>query len=176
MTTRTTLTTRSALNRLLAEAIAAGDLPNLYWFVEMRISPTLAGDKHPVISACAWPAGWVPVVAVGPDPVVSRHWADILLECMKSGNRGRLIEFGLALTTTQRMAAGRFPAYAWGEVRWDCVCVACGAVWVSTGINEEVCEECRKGMTDATTGDRNEGQIAAAGRVAGNHRHDDAPV
>lgn len=142
MAERSQLTTRSGLDRLLAAAIAQGQLPSLYWFVEMKLSPSLAGGKHPIVSACAWPRGWVPMVAVGPDPGISRHYADLLLECLKSENRGKLIEFGLGLTNSAKLAAARFPAYEWGEVRWDCVCVYCGAVWQSTTAGEEVCEGC----------------------------------
>ena len=143
MIERTHLTTGSALKRLLAEQIAAGNLADLFWFVEMRLPPSLAGGTHPIISACAWPRGWVPVVAVGPDPVVSRHYADLLLECIHTANRGRAIEFGLSLTTGQRIAAGGFPAYDWGDAVWDCVCAECGRVWGSTTVGDEVCEECR---------------------------------
>lgn len=142
MTARTQLTTRSQLNRLLDAAIAAGDQGGLYWFVEMKISPALAGTRQPVIAACAYPLEWVPVVPVGDDPVCSRHDAELLLECLKSANRGRLIEFALALTTTDVIANGGFRVYVWGEPVWDCVCVVCGGVWRSTTAGEEICEVC----------------------------------
>ncbi|MCB0057226.1 MAG: hypothetical protein KDE45_09380 [Caldilineaceae bacterium] len=141
MTTRAQLTPRRTLDRLLSGAAASGELATLYWFVEMKISPTLAGGKQPTIAACAYPLGWVPVVPVGADATESRHYADLLLECLKTGNRGRLIEFGLALTAVDVIADHR--TYEWGEPRWDCVCVECGGVWQSTTANEEICEGCR---------------------------------
>jgi len=139
--TRTTLHTRRALDRLIAGETAAGTLGDLFWFVEMRIGPSLAGTKQPVVAAASYPLGWVPVVRVTADPLTSRHYADILVECLKAANRGRLIEFGLALTTQDVISDG-FQVYEWGDGVWDCICVMCGAVWVSTGTNEEVCEKC----------------------------------
>lgn len=146
MAERTTLTSRSALDRLLQGATGAGELETLYWFVEMRISPSLAGTRQHVISAAAYPLGWVPVVPVTDDVKTSRHYAELLLACLKSANRGRLIEFGLALTNDEVIAGG-FQVYPWGDARWDCVCVDCGAVWQSTGTREEICNECRAGVT-----------------------------
>lgn len=143
MSGRTQLISRRHLERLLSGAIAAGDQRTLYWFVEMRISPSLAGTREPVLSACSYPVGWVPVVPVGDDPVASRHYADLLLECLKSGNRGRLIEFGMALTTTDVIVDGGFQIHEWGDACWDCVCVECGGVWRSTTAGEEICEACR---------------------------------
>ena len=158
--TRATLTSRSTIKRLLAAAQAADELDTLFWFVEMRISPTLAGGRQHTIAAAAYPIGWVPVVPVG-DPAISRHYADLLLECMKSANRGRLIEFGLALTSADVVSEG-FQIYEWGDRRWDCVCVACGAVWVATGTYEEICVQCGGGghSTD-TTPDCQTGQSPA---------------
>ena len=148
MTARQQLATRRTLDRLLAGAGADGSLDSLYWFVEMKISPSLAGTRHPVVAACSYPVGWVPVVPVGSDPQLSRHYAEVLLECLKSSNRGRLIEFGLALTSDEVIAGG-FRVYEWGEARWDCICVECGAVWQSTGAGEEICEVCRIGRARA---------------------------
>ena len=142
--TRTTLTNKTTINRLLDGAQRAGEMDQLYWLVEMRVSPTVAGTKQPVIAAAAYPVGWTPVVAVGPDPQLSRHYAEVLLELLKSANRGRLIEFGLALTTEEFVVQEQdAPVYVWGEARWDCVCVVCGGVWRSTTPGEEVCEGCR---------------------------------
>lgn len=77
--TRTTLTPKTTINRLLDAAKRAGDLDQLYWFVELRISPTLTGAKQPLIAAAAYPVGWTPIVPVGDDPQLSRHYAEILV-------------------------------------------------------------------------------------------------
>lgn len=139
---RTHLHTNANLTRILDGARRMGELDQLYWMVEIKISPTLAGTKRPVIAAASWPLGWVPVVPVGCDPAESRHYAEVLLECLKAGNRGRLIDFGLALTSRDVISTGGYQVYEWGELRWDCVCVVCGAVWAATGVSEEVCEKC----------------------------------
>lgn len=149
MTERSTLQTKKSLDRILAGAQAAGDLGGLYWFAEMRVSPSLSGHKQHIIAACAYPIGWVPVVPVGEDPATSRHYAEALLECLKTGNRGRLLEFGLALTNREIVESG-FQIYEWGEMRWDCICVECGAVWQSTTAHEELCGGCH----DRTTANR----------------------
>lgn len=141
---RTHLHTAKNLERILDGARRMGELDRLYWMVEIKISPTLAGTKRPVIAAASWPLGWVPVVPVGCDPVESRHYAEILLECLKAGNRGRLIDFGLALTSREVIERGGYQTYEWGELRWDCICKRCGAVWVSTAANEKLCEGCKK--------------------------------
>jgi len=137
------LHTNANLTRILDSAAKLGELGQLYWMVEVKIAAKLAGTKNPVIAAASYPLGWVPVVTVGEDPKLSRHYAEVLLECLKSANRGRLIDFGLALTNRGIVESGDYHIYEWGEACWDCVCVECGAVWASTGIGEEVCEGCR---------------------------------
>jgi len=132
-----------ALDRLLAGAKQAGELDRLYWMVEIKVAAKLAGTKQPVIAAASWPFGWVPLVPVADDPALSRHYADLLLECIRTGNRGRLIECGLALTSTDVIEQGGYQVYEWGEPVWDCVCVDCGRVWQSTTVSEEVCNECQ---------------------------------
>lgn len=141
---RTHLHTNKNLERIIDGARRLGELDQLYWMVEVKISASLAGTKQPVIAAASWPLGWVPVVPVGCDPQLSRHYAEILLECLKTSNRGRLIDFGLALTNRGIIEQGGYQVYEWGELRWDCVCVACGAVWATTGVSEEMCDECRR--------------------------------
>ena len=146
---RTHLHTNANLTRIIDGARRMGELDRLYWMVEIKIAAALAGTKQPVIAAASYPLGWVPVVKVGCDPKLSRHYAEILLECLKSANRGRLIDFGLALTSTDVIDAGGYQAYEWGELLWDCVCVECGAVWSNTGVGEQVCEGCHKGIDAA---------------------------
>jgi hypothetical protein len=153
---RTHLHTNANLIRILDGAALMGELSQLYWMVEIKIAAKLAGTKNPVIAAASYPLGWVPVVAVGSDPKRSRHDAELLLECLKSANRGRLIDFGLALTSRDVIDGGGYQAYEWGDARWDCVCVACGAVWQSTGVGQEVCGECIDQPTKGQTNDVNE--------------------
>lgn len=140
---RAHLHTNANLTRIIDGAARMGELDRLYWMVEIKIAAALAGTKQPVIAAASYPLGWVPVIAVGSDPRLSRHYAEILLECLKAANRGRLIDFGLALTSTDVISTGGYQAYEWGELLWDCVCKRCGAVWASTAANEKLCEGCR---------------------------------
>lgn len=144
---RTHLHPAKALDRLLDGAKQAGELDRLYWMVEVKVAAALAGTKQPVIAAASWPLGWVPLVPVGNDPALSRHYADLLLECIKTGNRGRLIDCGLALTSTDVIEQGGYQVYEWGEPVWDCVCAQCGRVWQSTTISEEVCTECQSALS-----------------------------
>jgi hypothetical protein len=121
--------------------------------VEIKVAAKLAGSKAPVIAAASYPLGWVPVIQVGVDPALSRHEAELLLECLKMGNRGRLIDFALSLTSAEIVQAGGYQVYEWGDACWDCVCALCGAVWRSTGLNEAVCEACQpptdnRGLSD----------------------------
>jgi hypothetical protein len=146
MAERNTLQSKRTLDRILAGAAAAGELGRLYWFVEMRVSPSLSGFKQHIIAAAAYPAGWVPVVRVGDDPAISRHYAETLCECLRTGNRGRLLEFGLALTDQDIIDDG-FQVYEWGAAMWDCICVECGAVWQSTTAADEVCRGCYEKKT-----------------------------
>ena len=141
------LHTNANLLRILDGAAKVGELERLYWMVEIKVSAKLAGTKQPVIAAASYPLGWVPVVRVGTDPKQSRNYAELMLECLKTANRGRLIDFGLAITNSDIIQTGGYMIYEWGEACWDCVCVYCGSVWPSTGINEEVCDECRKRIT-----------------------------
>lgn len=142
---RSTLTSKATLTRLIDGARRAGHLDQLYWFVEMRVSPSLTGAKGAIIAAATYPPGWTPIIPVAPDPQLSRHYAEMLMELLKRANRGRLIEFGLALTAAEIIAEeATMPTYEWGDACWDCVCVFCGAVWAGTGTHEEVCEGCRQ--------------------------------
>lgn len=141
---RTHLHTTKNLERIIDGARRMGELDQLYWMVEIKVAAALAGTKWPVIAAGSYPLGWVPVIRVGVDPVLSRHYAEILMACLKTANRGRLIDFGLALTTRGIIETGEYRIYEWGEPCWDCVCVVCGSVWCATGINEEVCEGCQR--------------------------------
>lgn len=138
------LTPLSRLKRTAADAKRAGNSDKLAWFVEMKVSPTITGGKGHTVAACSFPVGWTPIIPVGPDPDLSLHYAQVLMECLKDANRGRLIEFGLALTSKDVIDSGGFNTYEWGEQRWDCICVNCGAVWQSTSAGEKVCEECRQ--------------------------------
>lgn len=140
---RTHLHTGKNLERLIDGAKRAGELDQLYWMVEIKVAAALAGTKRPVIAAASWPLGWVPVVPVGCDPVESRHYAELMMACLKTANRGRLIDFGLALTNREIIEAGNYHTYEWGDYCWDCVCVICGAVWSATGVSDEVCEGCQ---------------------------------
>lgn len=137
---RTHLATKAQLDRILTGARHAGEMHLLYWMIEMKVSTSLTGGRHPTLAAATYPAGWIPLIPVAPDPAISRHYAEILLTLIKDANHGRPIEFGLTLTATDMVAGHRH--YQWGDARWDCICTHCGAVWSSTTVAEEICPTC----------------------------------
>lgn len=133
---RTYLTTPTELKRMIARAVAGGHLHRLYWFVQVKIPGSRTRRSRSEIVAASWPKDWIPVIAVGGDPEISRCWADVLLELFVQGNRGTGIEHALCLTDEATL--GNADWYEWGRV-WDCVCAQCGAVFESTAANEDWC-------------------------------------
>lgn len=143
------LINKSELNRIIAGAAKSGDLNRLYWFVEMKVSGTLVGKRRPVIAAAMFPEGWLVVVPVGDQPEVSRQDADLLLECCRHSNRGRLIEFGLSLIDCD-MLVGNW--YEWGDLIWDSICPICGAVEITTLPVEQICGYCQANIQEKQKG------------------------
>jgi hypothetical protein len=137
---RTHFTPRKKLDRLIALATQAGDLPTLYWYVEAKVPGRMTTTGKPQLQAASWPDVWIPVLAVGPDPEISRHYIEILLEAFRASNSGQGIEFGLGLTAIDQLDGKR--CYEWGDACWDCVCVVCGGVFQETTPAVEICDEC----------------------------------
>jgi hypothetical protein len=137
---RTHFLTNSRIKQLLAAAAADHELQYLYWYIEAKVPAKLTGTKAPQLQAASWPGMWIPVVAVGDDPAVSRHWAELLTECFRASNRG--MEFGLGLTMDELLAEKR--VYEWGEAVFDNVCVCCGGVWQASTVGLELCPPCEE--------------------------------
>ena len=136
MFTRTYLTTNTELNRMLDRARRDGFLSRLYWFIEVKLPGSKTRSGKPVLQAASWPKTYIPIIAVGDCPEISRNWAEILRAMFEDGNRGTGCEHALALTDAERLDG--LDSYEFG-VEWDCVCAACGSVWQSTAANEEWC-------------------------------------
>jgi hypothetical protein len=134
---RTYLTTNTELHRMLDRAKRDGFLDSLYWFVEVKIPGAKTRGGKPVLQAACWPGAWVPVVPVGSEPEVSRHWAEILKAMFEEGNAGTGCEHALALTDAERLAG--LDWYEFGSAVWDCICCECGAVFASTAANADWC-------------------------------------
>lgn len=137
---RTHFLSNSRIRQLLAAAAADNELSYLYWYVEAKVPGRLSGTGRPQLQAASWPGPWIPVLPVG-DPAISRHWADLLVECFRVSNPG--IEFGLGLTMDELLFDKR--AYAWGEERWDNVCVCCGAVFVASTLGSSCARHATSG-------------------------------
>lgn len=132
--------TRSFQRRVIDDAKRKGELCQLYWFVEMDLPPSLRPKPHIRNLPASFPAGFVPVVAVAPDPVIQQEWALLLLEIMRSSNRNRGLGLDLALTTVDLLKS--FYWYEWGDeiaVEVDHVCPFCGMVWRGRAFDNPVC-------------------------------------
>lgn len=142
---RTHFLSNNRLKQLLTAAAADGELGRLYWYVEAKVPARLTGTGRIQLQAASWPGMWIPVIAVGADPVISRHWIDLLVEIFKASNPG--IEFGAGLTMDDLLFDKR--AYEWDDPCWDNVCDRCGAVFPSTTIGVKLCAWCFLGNTTA---------------------------
>lgn len=80
-------------------------LTNLYWLPGSR---TRSGK--PVLQA------HIPVIPVGSDPEISRHYAEMLKVFFEDGNSGTGIEHALALTSAEKLVGMDW--YEFGR-EWD---------------------------------------------------------
>lgn len=140
-TDRTRLHTHRDLDKILSQN--ANRLANLLWCIEVRwpSNRTPTGKTQLVIAS--HPGRWMPMIRVGCDPMISRDYAEMLLEFFKLSNKGNGLEFGLGLVDDARLADD-VAAYEWGKVEWDCVCKLCGGVFQSTNAGALRCIECIK--------------------------------
>lgn len=137
---RTHFLSKSQMQRILDAAAVENELHLIYWFVEAKLPSALSPTGRPQLQAASFPDKWIPVVAVGPAPATSRHYADLLVECFKASNRG--IEFGLGLTMAELLT--NYRCYEWGDLCWDNVCVICGAVTKGSTVGVELCPDCEQ--------------------------------
>lgn len=111
--------------RKILDAAQRDGYADLYWFAEGTLPPALRqsrfSDGH--IPGC-YPGKAVPVVAVAPDPEVSKAWAELLCALFQAFNPR--IEFSPALTHLDSLIETGAQWYKWGEL--DVVCQWCGAV------------------------------------------------
>ncbi len=133
---RTYLTTKTEIAKILDTARRRNTLGQMYWFVEVKLPGSRTRSGKPVLQAAGWPQSHIPVIPVGCDPEISRHYAEMLKAFFEDGNRGLGIEHALALTNTERL-----DGLAWYEYghEWDCICGECGAVFRSTVANDVCC-------------------------------------
>lgn len=133
---RTYLTTRTEVSKMLDIARQRNTLASLYWFVEVKLPGIRTRSGKPVLQAAGWPQAHIPVIPVGADPEVSRHYAEMLKAFFEDGNSGTGIEHALALTSAEKLVGMDW--YEFGR-EWDCICAQCGAVFRSTVANDKWC-------------------------------------
>lgn len=121
--------TRTWQRKVIDGARAKGEVDQLYWFVEMDLPSTIRPAKGARYMPATYPPGFVPVIPAGPDPDVSREYAEILTLLFETSNRGRMIEFNPTLT--DRDTLGGFYWYEFGDEpthEIDHVCEYCGSI------------------------------------------------
>ena len=124
------------MNRTRAKQIAAaaqnvGELDELLYFVEMDIPRNLRTSPDAGHVAATYPAGWIPVVPLAPDPRAAEHYAHLLCALLEDGNRGRSILFRVELSSRSVLDGYGLAWYVWGEpipVQVDAICAECGGV------------------------------------------------
>lgn len=122
---------RTRARKIINGAAAVGDLHALFYFVEMTLPASLRPPSGAATMAASYPAGWVPVVPLAPDPDAARHYVHLMLELMASANRGRGIVLSVELTAPDILEDCGVRWYVWGEpipALVDAVCPVCGGV------------------------------------------------
>lgn len=120
---------RTWQRRRIDDAKTAGDLPRLFWFIEMDLPAGLRPRPDARHLPATYPPGFVPVIPAGPDPEEQREYAEIMQICFEAANAGRRIEFNLALTDASLLTS--FYWYQFGEEptqEIDHVCPLCGSI------------------------------------------------
>ena len=121
--------TRTWQRKVIEQAKTAGDLPRLFWFIEMDVPAGLRPSPAARYMPATYPPGFVPVIPAGPDPDVQREYAEILCAVFETANRGRMISFAPTLTDTDLLSG--FFWYEYGEQprqEIDHVCPYCGSI------------------------------------------------
>ena len=134
--------------QIIREAQRRGELAQLAWFIqgERRLSKSeRRGLTSEQIAAAqcrtaSSPGQWVPYIAVGCQPWVSREWADMLAQMFAASNDEWKFSPALCLTSELDQIRQR---YEFGDT-WDCICSVCGAVFQACWVDFDICEECSK--------------------------------
>lgn len=135
--------TRTWQRKVIDGATKAGEIGDLYWFVEMDLPSTIRPAQGARYLPATYPPGFVPVIAAGPDPAEQREYAEILALLFETSNRGRMIEFNPTLTDRQTLAAGKFYWYEYGDTPdhvIDHVCDRCGSIRRGPVLAPPACE------------------------------------
>jgi len=122
---------RTRARQIIEAAQKVDELDCLYYFVEMDVPRSLRTAPDANLVAATYPAGWIPVVSLVPDPRIAEHYAHLLCALMEEGNRGRGIVFRVELTSRDVLDGRGLKWYVWGEaipVRVDAICAVCGGV------------------------------------------------
>lgn len=123
--------TRTWQKKIIDGAVKAGEISDLYWFVEMDLPSTIRPNQRARYMPATYPPGFVPVIPAGPDPDISREYAEILTLLFATSNRGRLIDFNPALTDRGTLEELKFYWYEFGDQphqEIDHVCEKCGQI------------------------------------------------
>jgi len=126
--------TNTFQRKVIAGASRQNELHRLFWIVEIRwplsaISGGTSLEKEGRrYTNAQHPGRCVPVIPVGPDPIASRHYAEMLCGLFAANNVGRSMEFAPVLADIETLAAA--PWYVYGEQlpAADIVCSDCGCI------------------------------------------------
>lgn len=94
---------------------------DLYWAIQVTVG------SHKYLANL--PGSLVPLVPVGPDPVISSEWAHLLQESIKSHYRGRanlITNPYPTLVNSSHLDALNIKWYEWGKL--DIICEMCGEI------------------------------------------------
>ena len=112
------LQSRTFQQKILTSA-ARDNFHGLHWYIEARVS-------HRLIVPVCWPAHWVPLIPVAPDPQITRHYAEILRALIISNSDPHGYEFNIALTHDEALQNLATQCYTYGEL--DHICPWCAVV------------------------------------------------
>lgn len=122
---------RTRAKQITAAAQSVGELDELLYFVETEVPRSLRSSPDAARIAATYPAGWIPVIPLAPDPRAADHYAHLLCALLEDANRGRGIIFRVELSSRSVMNSYGLAYYVWGEgipVQVDAICAECGGV------------------------------------------------
>lgn len=107
---------RTAQRQILHQAARRGELHTLYWY---PVETTGRRDRAVTVGH-ADPA--IPVIPVGNDPEISRHYAHLMIELIEMPGAA----FALDLTTADLLDQVGVPWFVFGD--HDHICPSCAAI------------------------------------------------
>lgn len=109
--------------RKILEAARRDAYADLYWYVEVM----LPGRRS---APAVYPAQTIPVIAVAPEPEITRHYAHMLVELLRAhAGQPAGVEFVSQLIAGESLNDAGVRWYVYGDVvEMDAICYACGAV------------------------------------------------